>query len=224
MRVCRPLPSNRRESGRQGRTAGLRRLTRARPASRTAVTPTRDPQRRAAAHAAGPPGHACFSRPICCDLPPFSSSSRRIASTRSAVLARSERRRLELPVDFAQQPVPSLECTLKPADGVNERADRDNHWPRLEYRQKYLRQRVPCGLIGLNICPPAGCACQATYAPIGQRRPTSIWPSLSAANAAIRSASCSRGGCCIAESRPCPGKAGAPRIGDCASAPERQPA
>ena len=36
----------------------------------------RDPQRRAEAHAAGPTGRACFSRPICCDFPPFGSSTR----------------------------------------------------------------------------------------------------------------------------------------------------
>ena len=88
-----------------------------------------------------------------------------------------------------------------------------------------MRQHDPWGsLIGflsaVTIYLPAGRACQATYAPIGQRRPASTWPGLSAVNASIRSASCSRGDCSIAESRPCPGKAGAPLIGECASAPK----
>ena len=88
MRVCRPLPPSQQARERAARTHdGLRRLTRARPASRTAVTPTHDPQRRAEAHAAGPPGRACFSRPICCDFPPFGSSATKAAIRTSAARA-----------------------------------------------------------------------------------------------------------------------------------------
>jgi hypothetical protein len=51
--------------------------------------------------------------------------------------------------------------------------------------------------------------------------PASLWPGLSAANAATRSASCSHAGFCIAEGHPCQGKAGALPIDACASALEQ---